>query len=342
MRTLICVGYLTSLCDCYTINSTILIVSVSSKEYKMISFFVKKEQEGMALFELLVETYPDFHVRSIKAALKSGKIWLNSDEAYGNDMVDFRDEVRIFVPGDIVGIDLMPSIVYQDENFVIIDKPAGLLSRSDEGLPNAVDMVEAYMKKKGEYSLDARLVPYLVYPLDKYVSGLMMLTKHEDAYLFLAEALAQRRIIRHYICPVVGQSKKNEELMAYHITDKTQRRANVIRRFRKDAKPIVTRYTTIAAGNAMSLVDVRPVTNGLHQVRAHMAEAGLCVVGDDEYGNRRFNKKAGADHIALWLKSVSFEVGTYHEYEYINGQHFESQSPCFPRCVYDDGLMDGA
>ncbi len=190
------------------------------------------------------------------------------------------------------------------------------------------------------YSLDALMVPYLVYPLDKYVSGLLLLAKHEDAYLFLVEALAQRRIVRHFVCPVIGDADEGEELMAYHMTDKLQRRAEILAQFRKNAKPIVTRYHALAHGDVMSLVDVRPVTNGLHQIRAHLAYAGLPVVGDNDYGNRRINRKLGADHIALWLKSVTFEVGSRHAYEYLNKQHFESASPCFPRCVYDDGLID--
>jgi 23S rRNA-/tRNA-specific pseudouridylate synthase len=265
---------------------------------------------------------------------------VNGEDAYPDDTLSEGDRISIFAPDDMIGVDLTPPIIYQDENFVIVDKPVGLLSFSEDGQPNAVTMVEEYMKRQGEYSLDALMVPYLVYPLDKYVSGLMLMAKHEDAYLFLVEALAQRRILRHYICPVIGHADDSEELMAYHLTDKQQRRAEILARFRKNAKPIVTRYTALAHGDVMSLVDARPVTNGLHQVRAHLAYAGLPVVGDSDYGNRRLNKKLGADHIALWLKSVTFEVGNRHAYEYLNKRHFESASPCFPRCVYDDGLMD--
>ena len=306
----------------------------------MVSFNVAKRQADLSLMDLLKEEYPDYHVKDIVAAFKAGDIWLRGEAAYADDIPDVGDEVRIFAPDDEIGVDLTPLIVYSDENFVIVDKPAGLLSFSNDDSPNATDMVEEYMKQQGEYSLGALMVPYLVYPLDKYVSGLLLLAKHEDAYLFLVEALAQRRIVRHYVCPVVGRTEQSDELMAYHMTDKTKRRATILSRIRKNAKPIVTRYQTIAKGRAMSLVDVRPLTNGLHQVRAHMAAAGLPVVGDNNYGDKRFNKKAGAGHIALWLKSVTFEVGSGHTYLYINGQHFESTKPYFPRCAYEDGLME--
>ena len=306
----------------------------------MVSLTVDKKKAGMTLFDLLEDIYPDYHVKNIRTAFKLGDIWLHGEAAYGDDEVAAGDEVRIFAPGDVVGVDLTPSVVYSDENFVIVDKPAGLLSFSDDGAPNATDMAEEFMKQQGEYSLGALMVPYLVYPLDKYVSGLLLLAKHEDAYLFLVEALAQRRIVRHYVCPVFGHAQQSDELMAYHMADKANRRATVLSSFRKNAKPIVTRYQTIAEGSAISLIEARPVTNGLHQVRAHLADAGLPVVGDNDYGNKRLNKKAGAGYIALWLKSVTFEVGTSHTYPYLNGQHFESKNPCFPRCVYEDGLME--
>ena len=121
----------------------------------------------------------------------------------------------------IWGLDLTPNVVYQDENFVFLDKPAGLPSTSESGENSALDMVEAHMKRRGEYSLEALIVPYLIYPLDKYVSGLLLVAKHEDAYLFLTEALMQRRITRYYICPVVGQAQDKAELMAYHLCDRS-------------------------------------------------------------------------------------------------------------------------
>ena len=222
--------------------------------------------------------------------------------------------------GDIVrilrrrsaGLDLTPRVVYQDENFVFLDKPAGLPSTSESGEHSALDMVEAHMKRRGEYSLEALIVPYLIYPLDKYVSGLLLVAKHEDAYLFLTEALMQRRITRYYICPVVGQAQDKAELMAYHLCDRSNRRARVLPKPQKETRPIVTRYQRLAEGDGISLLRVRPVTSGLHQIRAHLTYAGLPVLGDDVYGKRRFNRKMGAAYPALWLHKVVFEVGTAH------------------------------
>ena len=306
----------------------------------MVELTVKKVQDGAELYDVLTEAYPQFPKKALGVAFKRGIITLNGQQALGDDVVGEDDAVRIFAPPDVVGVDLTPRIVYQDENFVFVDKPAGLLSLSETGEPNAVDMVEAHMKSRGEYSLDALMVPYLIYPLGEYVSGLLLMAKHEDAYLFLVEALAQRRIARYYICPVVGQAEDKAELLAYHLREKANRSARILPQFRKDAKPIVTRYQRLAMGESLSLLRVRPITNGLHQVRAHLAYAGLPVLGDDMYGNRRYNKKAGAEHISLWLHKVVFEVGTAHSYTYINGLQIESEECSFPKRVYDEGLME--
>ena len=307
----------------------------------MISYEVTKEHEGLPLFELLEVVYPDFSIKNQERALKYGDIDLNEEPAYGDEPVAEGDIVDIYLCGDLVGVDLEPTIVYQDENFVIVDKPAGLESISDyEGDESAVTKVEEMMKKQGEYNIDALMVPYLVYRLDPYESGLLIMAKHEEGYLFMIEALNQRRICRHYLCPVIGLAQEEDELLAYYKKNKAMTHAKVLSKFEKDAKPIVTRYKRLSMGETMSLLIVRPVTSGLHQVRAHLAYYGLPVLGDNQYGNRSFNKKAGADQIALCLQSIIFETGTNHEYQYLNGMRFDSSELCFPKSVYDEGLMD--
>lgn len=306
----------------------------------MVELTVEKAQDGAKLCDLLIEAYPDFPQKSLEAAFKKGIVTLNGQTARGDDAVHADDTARVFAPGNVLGLDMTPRVIYQDENYVFVDKPAGLPSASETGEPSAVSMVEEMMKQRGEYCLEALMVPYLIYPLDTYVSGLLLMAKHEEAYRFMVEALAQRRIARYYICPVVGRAKDEDELLAYHLREKGNHHVRILPKFQKEAMPIVTRYQTMAASEKMSLLHVRPVTNGLHQIRAHLAYAGLPVVGDDTYGNQRFNKKAGAEHISLWLQTLIFEVGTAHNYPYLNEMKLESTTFSFPKCVYDEGLLE--
>ncbi len=297
---------------------------------------------GKELFDLISEKYPEADERALVAAFKNGNITLNGKEAYGDDKVHAGDGIRLFLTEDVLGAALVPKIIYQDENFIIADKPAGLPSISESNEPCAVSVAEEAMKQSGEYNLQALIVPYLIYPLDMYVSGLLILAKHEDAYLFLAQAITQRRVTRYYICPVAGQAKEKDELLAYHMIDKPGRNVRILSSQQKNSKPIVTRYAALSSGENMTLLSARPITNYLHQVRAHLAFEGLPVLGDDTYGNRRFNKRYGASHIALWLKTVVFETGTNNSYAYLNGKKFESANCSFPKCVYDAGLIEPA
>ncbi len=306
----------------------------------MVSFTVEKGRSGVALYDLIGQRYPDYNEKAIIRAFKTGNVTVNDKPAYGDDDVREGDVIRFYLAGDALGADLTPEIVFQDENMMVLDKPAGLLSAAEGDAPCAVHMAEAFMKERGEYHLDALMVPYLVYPLDKYVSGLLLVAKHEEAYLFLVEALSQRRIARYYICPVRGRAEEREELLAYHIRDKQGRSVKIAGASRKDAKPIVTRYECLSAGEHMSLVRVRPVTNGLHQVRAHLAYAGLPVLGDDQYGDARFNRHFRAMNLCLWLDTIVFETGTGQGFDYLNGKRFESASLNFARSVYEDGLME--
>lgn len=306
----------------------------------MVLFSVGKEHEDIELYDVLTDVYPNFPEKSIRLAFKKGIITINDEDAYPDDKMHEGDIVRIFAPEDVLGIDLTPKIIYQDENIFIVDKPAGLPSISQGDEQSAVSIAEEHMKQYGEYSIEALMVPYLIYPLDTYVSGVLLIAKHEDAYMFFIEALGQRRISRYYICPVKGAAEQQEEMLGYHKRDKSGRRAQIFRDFKKDSKPIVTRYIKLSQGDVMSLLRVRPVTNGLHQVRAHLSFRGLPVLGDDIYGDKRFNARFGAEYICMWLESLVFEVGSGHGYDYLNGKRFRSTSESFPISVFDQGIMD--
>ncbi|MFA5675512.1 MAG: RluA family pseudouridine synthase [Christensenellales bacterium] len=306
----------------------------------MVLFSVAKEHENMELYDVLTDTYPDFSDKSLRYAFKNGIITINDEDAYPDDIAHESDIVCIFAPGDVVGVDLTPKIIYQDENIFIMDKPAGLPSVSQTGGQSAVGIAEDYMKQNGEYSIEALMVPYLIYPLDTYVSGVLLVAKHEGAYMFFLEALGQRRISRYYICPVKGSAGEQEELLGYHKRDKAGRRAQISGDFKKDSKPVVTRYIKISQGDEMSLLRVRPVTNGLHQVRAHLSFCGIPILGDGVYGDKRFNSRFGAEYICMWLELLIFEVGSGHGYDYLNGKRFRSMSESFPISVFDQGLMD--
>ncbi len=306
----------------------------------MVLFTAEKDHDGVELFDLIEQLFPEYNNKAMTRVFKTKAVTINGKEAFADDAVKEGDEVRIYAAGDLLGIDLTPEVIFQDENMMVLDKPAGLLSISENGEPNALTMAEGFMKERGEYNLEALILPYLVYPLDQYTSGLLIIAKHEEAYLFLSEALAQRRIARYYICPVRGHAKDKEELLAYHTKDKAGLRATILGKVRKEAKPIVTRYETLAQGDHMTLLRARPITNGLHQVRAHLAYAGLPVLGDDQYGDARFNKNFGALNLCLWLDTIVFETGTGQGFDYLNGKRFESYAHSFAKTVYDEGLMD--
>ncbi len=306
----------------------------------MISFRAERAHEKKTLYDLLSEKYAASSEKVLISAFKKCLITLNGQDACADDEVHGGDEVSIYLTRDALGEKLYPKIIYQDENIVIADKPAGLACADENGQPSAVSLIEEMMKQRGEYNLQVLMVPYMVYPLEKYVSGLMILAKHEEAYLFLSQALAQRRISRFFICAVAGDASEADELLAYHRHDKQKSTVQILGSQSKVAKPIVTRYYRLSQGTGLSLICARPITNYLHQVRAHLAFEGLPVIGDSIYGDRKLNRRYNAEHIALWLNCVVFETGSNHEYSYLNGKRFESLDHSFPKCVFDAGLLD--
>ena len=188
--------------------------------------------------------------------------------------------------------DLNKQIVYEDEEILVINKNKGLIVQSSIGNEKTLSdiLYEKYLKEgitlPGE---DGRRG--IVHRLDKDTSGLMVIAKTENAYIFLIEEFKERRTKKKYKTIVKGIIKEDENEIDMPIgRDEVNRHKMKVRRDGKNARTV---FRVIERLGSYTYLDVRIYTGRTHQIRVHLSKIGYPILGDDIYskGKNKFDIK---------------------------------------------------
>jgi 23S rRNA pseudouridine1911/1915/1917 synthase len=179
--------------------------------------------------------------------------------------------------------DIPLSAVHEDEDIIVIDKPAGMTVHPSPGhedwtLANAV---LAYAPDIEGVGGEHR--PGIVHRLDKDTSGLIVVAKHERAHANLSKQFEMRTVKKMYLALVVGHPSPEEADVDGPIGRHPNSRQQMA--IVSKGRAAITRYRVVQTYMDVSLVEARPKTGRTHQIRVHMASIGHPVVGDTTYGN---------------------------------------------------------
>ena len=202
-----------------------------------------------------------------------------------------------------------PKIIYEDKNFLAIDKPAGLLvhpvrSKNFESKEaTLVDWLLAHYPQVKNVGDDPEFRPGIVHRLDRETSGIMLAALNQEYFLYLKSLFQERHIKKTYLALVEGDVFLKEGAIekAIRIKKGTVKRTVYHGRNEKEAK---TLYGVIKHLPGISLLEVTPLTGRTHQIRVHLQSIGHPICGDTLYAPK--DKARKWDRLMLHAHSLEF------------------------------------
>ncbi len=176
------------------------------------------------------------------------------------------------------------TVLYQDEEVMVVDKPAGMPVHPGPGHPRGT-LVNALLARFPELSLVGEAFrPGIVHRLDKDTSGLMVVARTPRAHRHLVEQLKARQVHKVYLALVHGRPRPDRGIIEAPIGRHPRHRQRMA--VVEGGREALTRYRVVESLGDYALLEVEPVTGRTHQIRVHMAAIGHPVVGDPIYGRR--------------------------------------------------------
>lgn len=283
---------------------------------------------GQRLDKALAQMFPDYSRSRLKEWLLAGSISVDSgltkpkEAVSGGETVTFEPQPEAVVVARPEPIAL--DVVHEDDDLLVINKPAGLVVHPGAGNPGGT-----LMNGLLHHVPALEEVPRagIIHRIDKDTTGLLLVAKTLAAHTALVRALAERDISRRYVAVCYGVLTGGgtiDEPIGRHPVDR--KRMSI----QQNGKPAVTHYTVRERFAAFTFVDVRLETGRTHQIRVHFAHRRHALVGDPVYGGRLALPKGATDELVQKLRSFkrqalhAAKLGFLHP---SSGEELEFEAP---------------
>jgi 23S rRNA pseudouridine1911/1915/1917 synthase len=243
-------------------------------------------QDGMRLDAFLASALPDLSRSQIQKLIKDGRVIGSGRNLRASTPVRTGQAFDVDRPAPVearaVAEDLPLAIVYEDEDVVVVDKPAGMVVHPAAGHTSGT-VVNALLHHVDDLSgIGGELRPGIVHRLDRGTSGIMIAAKNDAAHQDLARQFHDREVEKEYVALVWGLVQQGRRIDAPIGRDPADRHKMSTRARR--ARSAVTRVTRAEHLRGVSLLHVTIATGRTHQIRVHLSAIGHPIVGDATYG----------------------------------------------------------
>lgn len=276
----------------------------------MKEFIISHQEEGQRFDKYLVKCLPKAQKSFLYKMLRKKNIVLNGKKADGNEKIKAGDSVKIFFSDETfekfsdektsvkiaaVSDEVKLEVLYEDDKFLIVNKPSGMLSqKAEKNDISLVEYVNDYLAAKEEHK-ESTFKAGICNRLDRNTSGIVVAGKSVVGLQEMSAAFHDRTIKKYYICIVKGRVSKRVHIKGWLRKDADVNKVNVVKNIPQgagmdDYTAIETEYFPVCISDEVSLVKVHLITGKTHQIRAHLAYEKHPLAGDAKYGDKTFNR----------------------------------------------------
>lgn len=280
-------------------NSPVESAEGSDDLYQRFTFNVDKGQAPLRIDKFLMVRLEGATRNKLQRALNTGLVLVNEKEVRPNYKVRPFDHIVIYSDLSPESTDVVPekldlNIVYEDEDLMVINKPAGMVVHPGSGNYSGtlLNGIAYYLQQKNP-DINEEVLPRfgLVHRIDKNTSGLLVLAKHDKAMRHLARQFYDHTVKRQYRALVWGDVEGEKGTIRAHV-GRNLRYRKLFEAYPEGdhGKDATTHYTVLERFNYVTLIECVLETGRTHQIRVHMKHLGYPLFNDDFYGGDKIVK----------------------------------------------------
>jgi 23S rRNA pseudouridine1911/1915/1917 synthase len=288
-------------------------------EAEVIQLVVSADADGVRLDKYVADMVTDLSRTYARQLIEDAHILLNGHDARPSALVHAGNIVTVrrpvSRPTDLIAEDIPLNTVYEDDDIVVVDKPAGMVVHPAPGHLSGT-LVNALLARYPDITVSGDLRPGIIHRLDRDTSGLLVVARNDAARHHIQAQQQARTMLKVYLAVVEGRFKEPEGAIdapiARHLTDRT-RMAIVA-----DGRVARTYWRVLEELGDYTLIAARLETGRTHQIRVHFAHKSRPVLGDPLYGPRKPRATFGLTRQFLHAHRLGFVLpatGTWVEFE---------------------------
>ena len=320
----------------------------------MREFTIGKNDAGQRLDRFVSKNLPLLPPALVQKYIRLKRIKVNGKGAKRDTRLDSGDVLQLYINDEffdkpneenlfLTVFKPQLTIVYEDENLLLVDKRPGLVVHADETekVNTLINHIQAYLYQKKEWDPKGEnaFAPALCNRIDRNTGGIVIAAKNAETLRVINQKIRDHELEKRYLCITVGRPKVPEgRIEGFLLKDEAKKQVFFYRRPVPGGKTAVTLYKTLESRGGLSLVECRLLTGRTHQIRVSMAELGCPLLGDGKYGRGEVNRRYHETQQALYSYQLRFAFTTpAGPLEYLRGKTFTVEEVPFREKYFPRG-----